>query len=81
MKVIVNHDPKLKQHLDIPKLWNATYLSPVIQNEMIVIGNKIIQLQIVHKVKDARIYNIMVNEVTSDNTEIKPVCVQLLTKS
>ena len=32
MKLIANHDPKLIQHLDIPKLRNATYLSP--ENKM-----------------------------------------------
>ena len=55
MRLIANHDPKIKQHLDMPKLKNATYLSSEIQNEMIdVIGNRMIQSKIVQEVKDAR---------------------------
>ena len=66
MKLIGNNDIKLKQHLDMPKLRNATYLSPEIQNEMIdVIGNKILQPSIVQEVRDAKIYTIVVDEVTS----------------
>ena len=82
MKLIGNHDLKLKQHLDMPKLRNATYLSPEIQNEMIdVIGNKIIQHSIVQEVRDAQIYTIMVDEVTSHNTEMMPVCIRFVDKN
>ena len=81
MKLIANHDPQLKKHLDTPKLRNATYLSPEIQNEMIdVIGHKIIQCRIVQEVKEARIYTIMVDEVTSHNTEMMPVCIRFVDK-
>ena len=81
MKLIANHDPKLKQHLDMPKLRNSTYLSPEIQNEMIgVIGNKIIQHRIVQEVKDAQFYTIIVDEVTSHNTEMMPVCIRFVDK-
>jgi len=66
MRLIATHDAKLKQHLDMPKLKNVTYLSVEKQNEMInVIGNRMIQSKIVQEVKDARIYTIMVDEVTS----------------
>ena len=52
-----------------------------IQNEMIdVIVNKIVQYRIVQEVKDARIYTIMVDEVTSHNTEIMPVCIRFVDK-
>lgn len=47
--------------------------------EMIdVIGNKIIQHQIVQDVKDAWIYTIMVDEVTSHNTKMIPVCIHFV---
>ena len=40
MKVLANHDPILKNHLERPRLQNATYLSPQTQNEIIdIIGN------------------------------------------
>ena len=81
MRLIATHDAKLKQHLDMPKLKNATYLSPETQNEMIdVIGNRMIQSKIVQEVKDARIYTIMVDEVTSHNTELMPVCIRFVDK-
>lgn len=48
MKLIAKQDPKLKQHLDMPKLQNDTYLSPEVQNEMIdVIDAQFIQYWIV----------------------------------
>ena len=51
---VANHYPKLKKQLDMPKLKNTTYLSPEIQNKMIyVIGNKIIQNEIIQEVKEA----------------------------
>jgi len=44
MRLVANHDERLKRHMDIPKLRNATYLSSQTQNEMIeVIGNRIIR--------------------------------------
>ena len=79
MRLIATHDAKLKQHLDMPKLKNVTYLSVEKQNEMInVIGNRMIQSKIVQEVKDARIYTIMVDEVTSHNTELMPVCIRFV---
>ena len=82
MKLIGNHHLELKQHLDVPKLRNATYLSPEIQNEMIdVIGNKIIQHSIVQEVRNAQIYTIMVDEVTSHNTNMMPVCIPFVDKN
>lgn len=81
MRLIANHDPKIKQHLDMPKLKNATYLSPEIQNEMIdVIGNQMIQSKIVQEVKAAGMYTVMVDEVTSHNTEMMPVCIRFVDK-
>lgn len=81
INLIATHDAKLKQHLDMPKLKNATYLSPETQNEMIdVIGQRVIKSKIVQEVKDARIYTIMVNEVTSGNTELMPVCIRFVDK-
>lgn len=39
LKLLANHDEKLKQHMEWPKLRNATYLSSQTQNQIIdVIG-------------------------------------------
>ena len=80
MKLLANHDEKLKQHMDKPKLRNATYLSPQTQNEMAnVIGKQIIQAQIVAEIKDAQIYTVMVDEVTS-YVELMPLCIRFVDK-
>lgn len=81
MKLLANHDEKLKQHMEQPKLRNATYLSPQTQNQMIdVIGKRIIQAQIVDEVKNAQIYTVMADEVTSHNVELMPLCVRFVDK-
>ncbi|CAM4641816.1 unnamed protein product [Leuciscus chuanchicus] len=79
MKLLANHDEKLKQHMERPKLRNATYLSPQTQNQMIdVIGKRIIQAQIVDEVKNAQIYT--ADKVTSHNVELMPLCVRFVDK-
>ena len=57
-KMIATHNGKLKQHLDMPKLKNATHLSPETQNEIIdVIGKRMIQSKIVQEVKYTNLHN------------------------
>lgn len=81
MKLLANHDEKLKQHMEKPKLKNATYLSPQSQNEMIdVIGKHMIQAKIVEEVKHAQIYTVLADEVTSHNVELMPMCVRFVDK-
>ena len=81
MNLIATHDTKLRQHLDMPKLNNATYLSPETQNEMIqVIGKRMIRSKIVQQVKDAQLYTIMADEVTSANTKLMPVFIRFVDK-
>ena len=76
MKVLANHDPTLKNHLERPRLRNATYLFPQTQNEIIdIIGKRIIQKSIVAEAKQAPFYSILVDEVTSFNREFMPLCV------
>ena len=51
MKLMANHDPILRAHLDSPILKNATYMSPKIQNEVInIMGEDMILAQIVSEV-------------------------------
>ena len=75
MMVIANHSDILKKHLEKPCQSNATYLSPDTQNKLLDIIGKIIQKSLVDDVKQAKFFTILVNEVTSFNTEIMPLCV------
>ena len=82
IKLVANHDTQLKMHMETPKLQNATCLSHQTQNEMIdVIGKRIIQAKLVQEVKDAQIYTIMVDEVTSHNVELMPLCIRFVDKN
>ena len=77
LKEIAKRDPLLKDHLEHPRLKNATYISPRIQNELIdVLGRDIIQKGLVDSVKQAKFYSIMADEITSFNKEIMPLCVR-----
>jgi hypothetical protein len=80
LKDMARRDPLLKSHLEHPRLRNATYLSPQIQNEIIdVLGRKIIQQGILGNVNKAKFFSIMADEITSFNKEIMPLCVRYVT--
>jgi hypothetical protein len=71
LRLLSNHDPVLKVHLETPRLRNTTYISPYTQNEIIdIIGKQMIQKSIIEEVVLARFYSIMVDEVTSHNQEL-----------
>lgn len=79
LTVMANHDSVLKAHLENPCLRNATYISPHTQNEIIdIIGKRIIQNSIIKEVIQARFYSIVVDEVTSHNKEVMPLCVRFV---
>ena len=79
LKVLSNHDPLLKSHLQHPKMRNATYVSPMTQNQIIdIVGKSIIQKSIVEEVNKAKFFSIMVDEITSFNKEYMPVCVRFV---
>lgn len=82
LKVLASYDPVLKNHLEKPRQRNATYLSPHIQNELIdIIGKNIIQSDIVKEIQRAACYSIMIDEVTSHNREMMPVCIRFVDKN
>ena len=67
LKVFAENDEK---HLTTPKAKNATYLSPMSQNEIInVIGHDKILTNIVSEIKKARFYSVLADEVSSHNVE------------
>ena len=79
LKLIANYDPILKGHLENPRQRNATYVSPRIQNEIIdIIGKNIIQKSILEQIRKAKYFSIMVDEVTSHNTEVMPLCIRFV---
>ena len=78
LKVIGKHDPALRAHLEKPRQKNATYISPRSQNEITgIIGNKIMR-SIVEENKQACFYSIRLDEVTSHNHELMPLCIRFV---
>ena len=82
--MIVNHDDILKQHLDNIQLSsrNITYMSHLIQNEIIVIiGQDITLKNLIEEMKAAKLYSVMADEVTSHNKEQLALCVRFIQKN
>ena len=83
LKLLSNYDSILKSHLEKPRLRNATYISPNVQNQIIdIIGRLIIQKDIVDEIVHAKFYScsVMVDEVTSHNQELMPLCIRFVDK-
>ena len=77
LKLISNYDPVLKGHIVNPRQKNVTYVSPRIQNKINdIIGKHIIQKSILEQIRKAKFFSIMVDEVTSHNTEVMPLCIR-----
>ena len=84
LQMIANHDDILKQHLDNIQLSsrNITYMSPLIQNEIIeIIGQDIILKNLLEEIKAAKLYSIMADEVTSHNKEQLALCARFIDKN
>ena len=67
LKLLATHAPVLKAHLE------TEILPPHIQND-----KRMIQKSIVEEVIQAHFYSIMVDEVTSHNQELMPLCVRFV---
>ena len=84
LEMIANHDDTLKQHLDNIQLssTNVTYMSPLIQNEIIeIIGQDIILKNLLEEIKAANLYSIIADEVTSHNEEQLALCARFNDKT
>ena len=69
LKLISQHYDTLKKHLQSPQLKCVTYKSPQTQNEVLdIIANHIILRDLVAEMKQAKLYSIMADVVTSHNT-------------
>ena len=72
-------DDVLFKHFNSPRAKNATYLSPIIQNDIInIIVYDLILTNIISEVKDDNFYFVLADEVTSHNVEHLPICVQFV---
>uniref|UniRef100_A0A1X7UA98 TTF-type domain-containing protein n=2 Tax=Amphimedon queenslandica TaxID=400682 RepID=A0A1X7UA98_AMPQE len=79
LRVFAETDEILYKHLTTPKARNATYLSPMSQNEVIsVIGHDIILAKIVSEIKQAQFYSVLADEVSSHNIEHLPICIRFV---
>ena len=75
-------DTILKKHLEQPLSQNGTCLLPRSQNEIInVISFDIICANILKEVKETKFYAILADEVSSNNVEHLPVCLQFVATS
>ena len=82
MKLVGNHDPIIKQHLEKPKFKNATYLSAQTQNEMIDnIGNQMIQKSLVEETQEAKYSTLLTDEAASHNQEQIALCIRFVNKN
>ena len=69
----------LDNHFKSPAMRNATYMSPQMQNELLeIISKRIILRDLVHKIKEAKYFSIMADEVTSHNSEQLALCIRFV---
>ena len=82
MRLLGKYNNDIKMHIEHPSLKNATYLSPRIQNELIVImGVHIIQRKLVDEIKKAKLFTVLVDEVSSHHVEQMPLCIRFVDDS
>ena len=72
----------LQDHLASPRVRNASYLSPQVQNEIIsIMSNDIILPELISEVKESPFFSILADEVSSHNTEHLAVCLRFVDKA
>ena len=82
LKLLVQTNDDLQNHLTSPVAKNATYLSPKIQNEIInIIGYDILQADFINEIKEAKFFSILAVEVESHKVEQLPICIRFVDKN
>ena len=67
----------LRGHTENPSRKNATYLSPLIKNEITnIIGKDLLQANLVKEINRARFFSILADEAESHHVEQLPLCVR-----
>ena len=81
-KRIAQNNYDLQNHLTSLVAENSTYLSPIIQNEIIkIIGYDILQADLTNEIKEAKLFSILADEVESHKVEQLPISIRLMDKS
>ena len=79
MNVLAAHNQLLEAHLYTPRMRNAAYMFGETQNQLAeIIGKDIIQQSLVHEVREATFFTIMVDEVTFHKDEVMPLCMRFV---
>ena len=82
LKEFAVDDKVLQDHLASPRVRNASYLSPQVQNEIIsIMSNDIILPELISEVKESPFFSILADEVSSHNTEHLAVCLRFVYKA
>ena len=63
-------------------LKKATYLSPIIQNEIInIIGFDILQADLINEIKELKLFSVLGDEVENHKVEQLPICIRFVDKN
>ena len=82
LKLLSENDNILREHLTAPVMRNVTSLRSQSQNEMIqVIGDHIIQEDILAEIRDSKFHSVVVDEVTSHNDQFMAICFRFVDKN
>ena len=82
MKLVGNHDPIVKQHLEKPKLKKCKISVSTDQNEMIdITGNQMIQKSLVEEIQKAKYFTILADEAAFHNQERIALCIRFVDKN
>ena len=79
LKLLAETNEPLRGHIENPSRKNATYLSPLIQNEITnIIGKDLLQGDLVKEINRARFFSILADEVESHHVEQLPLCIRFV---
>lgn len=78
LRLIGQSNNQLMCHLNAPVAKNATYVSPMIQNELIGIVGDMIQRKLVEDIVASEYFSILADEVTSHNKEQLSLCIRFV---
>ena len=79
LKLLAETNEPLRKHIENPSRKNATYLSPLIQNEITnIIGKDLLQANLVKEINRARFFSVLADEVESHHVEQLPLCTRFV---
>ena len=78
-KLLAETNEPLGGHIENRSRKNATYLSPLIQNEITnIIGKDLLQANLVKDINRARFFSILADEIESRLVEQLPLCIRFV---